>query len=254
MTAFKYKNPPIVEAFCEIFFVGSEWDSTIPGSFYQRVRESYPDKQELTRFGVTFQVAPQGQVNAQGTPDKPLMRFYKRDKSQLIQLAENLLTVNQLKPYCGYERFQSDIDKAIRVYIDVAAPKTVERIGLRYVNQINIPSNDFDLAEYLKLLPGVPEDVASAITGFTTRLSLVARHPQHQVYVTLSTAPPISEGSATLILDLYDTVQMHNDANVESILKVVTEAHDNIGHVFEGVITGKARELFGEIEYERSSK
>jgi uncharacterized protein (TIGR04255 family) len=254
LTEFKYKNPPILEAFCEIFFAGSEWDDTIPGSFYQRVQGTYPDKQQLTSFGVTFLFAPQGQVNAQGRSDKNLMRFIKHDKSQLIQLAENLLTVNQLQPYCGYQQFQSDIDKAIKEYISIAAPKKVERIGVRYVNQIIIPSDNFDLSEYLKLLPGVPEDVATAITGFTTRVSLVARHPDHQIYVTLSNATPISEGSTTLILDLYDTLQVHNDANVESILKAVTEAHDNIGHVFEGVITDKARELFGEIKHEHSSK
>ena len=29
----KYRNPPVVEALCEIYFVGSQWDNTIPGLF-----------------------------------------------------------------------------------------------------------------------------------------------------------------------------------------------------------------------------
>lgn len=29
----RYKNPPVVEALCEIFFDGSQWDSTLTGLF-----------------------------------------------------------------------------------------------------------------------------------------------------------------------------------------------------------------------------
>ncbi len=244
MTAFKYQNPPIIEALCEIFFAGSEWDATIPGSFYQIVRDAYPNKREIPRFGLTMQVA-QNQLSAQGTLDKSLIRFSKQDESQLIQLAENLLTINQLKPYCGYEQFQSDINKAVETYIGVAVPKVVERVGVRYINQITIPLNDFDSTDYIRVSSGVPEEVASVITGFATRIGLVARHPHHQVYVTLSTIPPFAEGSTSLLLDLYDTVQLHNDSTVDVIINAVIEAHDNVEHVFEGVITDKARALFG---------
>lgn len=252
MTAFKYKNPPIVEALCEISFVGSKWDSTHYGSFFQNVRERYPKKQELARFGVEMQLA-QGQLSAKGTSDKPLMRFIKQDDSQLIQLAENFLTINQLKPYCGYEEFQQDIEAAIKEYFELAAPQGVERIGLRYINQIVIPAHSFDLGEYTKLLPGMPEDVTTVITGFTTRLGLVAHHDKHQLLVTLGTLPSTVEGTTMLMLDLYDTVPLPNDTDFEVILKAVNEAHENIEHIFEGVITDKARALFEETKNELDS-
>ena len=30
----RYQRPPIVEALCEVYFTGSQWDSTVPGLFY----------------------------------------------------------------------------------------------------------------------------------------------------------------------------------------------------------------------------
>lgn len=246
MTAFKYKNPPIIEALCEILFVGSKWDSTHYGSFYQSVRAKYPKKRELARFDVEMHLI-QGKLNAQGTQDKPIMRFFKQDESQLIQLAENFLTINQLKPYCGYEEFQKDIEAAIKEYFDLAAPQNVERIGMQYINQIVIPADNFDLGEYVRLLPGVPEGVASAVTGFTIRVGLVARHDKHQALVTLGTLPS-TEGGTTLMLDFYDTVALPNDASLEVVLTTINEAHENIERLFEGLITDKARALFEETE------
>lgn len=195
----------------------------------------------------------QGKWNAQGTSDKPLMRFIKQDDSQLIQLAENFLTINQLRPYSGYKEFQKDIEAAIKQYFDLAAPQGVDRVGLRYINRIVIPANTFDLSEYTKMSPGVPEDVITVITGFTTRLGLVARYDKHQLLVTLGTLPSTVEGSATLMLDLYDTVPLHNDSNFEVILTAINEAHENIEHVFEGVLTDKARALFEEIKDKHDS-
>ena len=43
----KYKKPTVVEDLCEIYFVDSKWDSTVPGMFYDRIKEEYPEKKEL---------------------------------------------------------------------------------------------------------------------------------------------------------------------------------------------------------------
>ncbi|RMH08650.1 MAG: hypothetical protein D6704_02710 [Nitrospirae bacterium] len=42
----RYRKPPVIEALCEIYFAGSSWDETIPGAFYQQIKDDYPKKQQ----------------------------------------------------------------------------------------------------------------------------------------------------------------------------------------------------------------
>jgi len=42
----KYRKPPVVEALCEIYFAGSNWDETVPGRFYDRVKDNFPVKRQ----------------------------------------------------------------------------------------------------------------------------------------------------------------------------------------------------------------
>ncbi|MBI4566163.1 MAG: TIGR04255 family protein [Planctomycetes bacterium] len=43
----KYRNPPVIEALCEIYFAESAWDDTIPGRFYERVRDRFPSTKQI---------------------------------------------------------------------------------------------------------------------------------------------------------------------------------------------------------------
>lgn len=43
----KYRNPPLIEALCEFQFVPTQpWDLTIPGFFYEKVKNDFPAKQQ----------------------------------------------------------------------------------------------------------------------------------------------------------------------------------------------------------------
>ncbi|NLI56111.1 TIGR04255 family protein, partial [bacterium] len=96
----EYKNPPLVEALCEFQFIPLQpYDSTIPGLFYEKIKEEYPEKQE--QVGINFQL----QATEKGFEQKiiqnfpPKIQFFKSDKTSLVQIARELLVINCLKPY-----------------------------------------------------------------------------------------------------------------------------------------------------------
>ncbi len=39
-----YREPPVVEALCEIYFADSTWDDTVPGTFYEEIKDEFPVK------------------------------------------------------------------------------------------------------------------------------------------------------------------------------------------------------------------
>jgi len=53
----KYKNPPLVEALCEFYFIPQQlYDLTIPGLFYDEIKEDFPEKQEQWGIGSKLQM------------------------------------------------------------------------------------------------------------------------------------------------------------------------------------------------------
>jgi uncharacterized protein (TIGR04255 family) len=59
----EYKNPPAIEAVCEFrLSPETEWDITIPGLIYERVKEKFPIKEQRTFQNV--------EISSEGSPGK----------------------------------------------------------------------------------------------------------------------------------------------------------------------------------------
>jgi uncharacterized protein (TIGR04255 family) len=94
----KYRNPPVVEALCEIFFEGSEWDDTVVGQFYDRVKERFPQRRQVELQKAQFTIG-KGHSAAGIHRMPPQMLFLTEEGSSLLQIRQDLLVVNQLRPY-----------------------------------------------------------------------------------------------------------------------------------------------------------
>jgi uncharacterized protein (TIGR04255 family) len=149
-----YKKSPIVEAVCEIQFgEESPWDPTIPGRIYERVRNTFPTLRQAERVTVNLALNPEEFGPQFGTVS--LMQFLRKDEKALIQVGVNLLSVSVLKPYPSWPKFLALIKRGFNAYSDVAPPKTIRRIGLRYINQIEVPGHDIRLEDYFEFCPHI---------------------------------------------------------------------------------------------------
>ncbi len=235
----KYKKSPIIEALCEIHFSESQTDSTLPGLLYEQIKDKYPLKEQISQNSFEIQFEQSG-ISSQKILQTPMMRFFNQDKSELIQVANNLLTVNRLIPYEDYESFVESIKTAIKKYVDVAQPKFVERIGLRYINHIFIPETLVNSDDYFAYLPRIREHY------FNIQLSLELKsfHDNHASFITIATIPNKNQG--VFLLDIYDNLKKNQQIDLENIEQDLNESHENVERIFENVITDKTRELFEE--------
>ena len=85
------------------------------------------------------------------------MQFLQEDEGAMVQVGPNLVAVNHLKPYSNWETFKQMIARSLEAYKKVADPQAINRIGLRYINRIEIPDQrKVEIEDYVLAVPQVP--------------------------------------------------------------------------------------------------
>ncbi len=240
-----YRNPPVVEALVELFFEGSTWDITAPGSFYERVKDRFPKKGQREQVELEVALRPGG-ANARMESGGRRAVFKSEDESRWVQVGGDVLVVNQLRPYPHFEAWSPTLFKMLAIYRELAQPANISRLGLRYINRVTIPRLSFKLEHYFRAFVDIPDDLSDGHEEFLMRVQLRPPHSGHRLLFTLGTAQPEKAGSASLLLDLYDTVTLDEEGSFDLVRERLDEAHANVEHTFERAITDATRALFLE--------
>jgi|SRR5450755_1500900 uncharacterized protein (TIGR04255 family) len=248
LTGKKYKKSPIVEAVCELQFEeSSSWDLAIPGLVYEKIRTRFPIRRQAARITLGISASEEQAGPQFGTV--PLMQFLRKDEKALIQIGPNLLSVNILKPYPSWQKFLPLIKKGVHSYCDVVLPKGIQRIGLRYINQIDFPDKNVKLEDYLEFRPftgpNLPQDFGPFIVG----IQVPYENSRDILSIRLASLPNtgISEDNAAMILSLDYVLLKRGEVALDDVFDWVETAHSHIEEVFEASISKNLRNLFEEV-------
>ncbi|MBV8265707.1 MAG: TIGR04255 family protein, partial [Planctomycetaceae bacterium] len=75
----RYKNPPIEEAVCDFQFApGTDWDPTMPGLLYEKLRDTYNEKPRQQQL---IEAQVQG-VNSEGSPSVSFQHRFGKTRVQ----------------------------------------------------------------------------------------------------------------------------------------------------------------------------
>ncbi len=241
----KYENPPIQEALCEIFFSQPEWDNTMPGLFYEQIKKDHPNKTQIKQLNVEVNVGDNKHA-AKFSDNEDRIQFRNVDGSQIVQLASNLLVVNQLRPYPHFEAWLPVVRSTFEIYDRFAKPKGIEKIGVRYINRVLIPKLKIQMEDYFNVYPQLPKELGDQHGPFMMRFELFPKNPKHQLFITFATSPSNEPNSIAFALDIYDTFSNPESKSVDSVIKIAAESHDNILTAFENSIKDSLRAVFQE--------
>ena len=246
MVSRQYSNPPIIEAVCEFrFTTDTEWDLTIAGLVYDQVKNDFPNKEERAVREVTISGGPKGMEQQVRTTQR--MVFLTTDKKTLIQVGPHLLAVNRLKPYPSWDEFKPQIEKAFAALNHTLEQvRGLERIGLRYINRIEIPSKTVDLDQYFEFRPFLGERLPQNMTGFIIGCMLPFFESRDVCKVQLTNAVPEQPDTGAFLLDLDYFVTKPQAVSPDQALEWVETAHAKVESLFEGCISDRLRKLFEE--------
>lgn len=238
----KYKNPPIEEAVVEFrFALESESDLTIPGKLHEHpnIKRQYPGRPRTQKL--LEPVIPAGS-------DQPVVREGVRvqlvndNGNRLISLGLNVLSVNVLRPYDGWDQFQPRVETALRAYTDVAQPTGISRIGVRYINKIIVPRNDIKIEDYIQYHLPAGSGLPTQLVGFWNRIEYKYDEFVKLLFNQVKVEAP--EGQTAFVLDLDVYWEATEAISLDSIMKIVDDLHKREGEAFEAIITDATRELF----------
>lgn len=239
----RYQNPPIVEAVCEFRFPpDSPWDLTIPGLVYDRLKGTFPQKRSAPTFGFDIRLG-QGSVEQRLEPTTR-MQFLREDGNALVQVGPNLLAVNHLKPYPGWKAFAPMIQQAYRAYVETAPPTAIHRIGLRYINRIELPGPRVELEEYLNFYPHLGDDLPQDYREFTVRIQTAFNALRDGLQMILTSADAGNADVNVFVLDMDYFLAKPGAISMDEAFSWVDEAHDRLEQIFEGCISDKLRQVF----------
>lgn len=242
----KYKNPPIVEALCEFrFFSTQPWDFTIPGLIYERVKGEFPEKQQ--RGGIIGFEWPfwERKIDQVIPPFLPWIQFWKKDKTALIQIAPDILVINQLKPYPSWGKFKSLILNNFGVYKEIANPRGLKKITLRYINKMDFDKKDFELKKYFQYFPSIPDTLPRIQDSFFVS-SEFSYEEGEKLILTLGNTISPEPNVVSVTLDISYLIVVSGHLSFDDIPNWLEKAHERIRVAFETSITDETRIKFEE--------
>ena len=149
------RKDPIIEAVCEFQLDAPDWDWTVPGMVYRRIKDDFPEKREASHINFSIEERPNG-MHPSAQTSMGRMQFWSRDQKQLMQVGPQHFSVHQFKPYTGWPIFKAHIEKLLADYEQEAPFRAIRAMSLRYVNQIQMPQGIEDFEHILRALPQVP--------------------------------------------------------------------------------------------------
>lgn len=245
----QYKNPPLVEVFTEFFFQpaeGVEWDSFLVPKYFKAIARDFPNRKRMSSVGIQVRMAGDGTSPEfqQIGPPTPRHRFTSENEKTLVQLGDNLLVVNQLPPYYGWEKYAPTVVECFGVYARLWKPQRAVRAGVHYIDKIDLPEVETGLERYFNLLPVLPEFPPEPATNLTMSYEVPGANTGDILVVTMKQQPSANPDGMTFLFqwDYVATGGLPNDRS--AVQTWLDQAHDYLSRLFLNTFTHECRKLF----------
>ena len=238
----QYPNPPVAEAVCEILFVADpEWDVTSPGRFYPLIQQEYPAKPKQQAV-IGAEVLPTESGGFRVTQLSKVM-FSSGDAEHQLGIGPLGLSIHESPPYAGWDAdMRPRIERVVRGYAAFDPARTVQRIGIRYINALPHCETIADARRFVRFVPEPVEGLPHRATNFLARAEFVY---DDETRVIVAVGPGQREDVKKLVLDI-DVVRMGLTLVLEPdlVLAIIDQSKAKLTEAFEALITPEAKEIF----------
>lgn len=210
-----------------------------------KLKAAYPETQPLQKFEVKVDQTG-GQVNV--AHNQQGFRLANADQTDIVILDARNLTVARLAPYPGWEHLRDRANSAWQRWKAETPRHPIERIGVRFINRIDIPVMDDDsiaISNYLNFCPYAAPITDAAMLNFLLRVTVPTYDPQWIANITTTTLGATQvpkHHSLILDIDIFRTAEI--PIRDDLLWPIIDAARLIKNDLFERCITAATRNLF----------
>jgi uncharacterized protein (TIGR04255 family) len=184
-----------------------------------------------------------GVLTATAKQDQVGYAFVGAEGKHVVQFGVNGFTFSRLAPYQTWEQLRNEAKTLWESYRQIVGALPVVRVGLRYVNQLDLPMPIRDFRDFIRFYPEVSADLSQDLAGFFLQVQVPQEDLGAMLILNEAMVPPSGPGVVSVVLDIdvfKQGLKLESDGEVWSILEAF-RLKKNL--VFEGCITNRTREL-----------
>jgi len=196
---------PIVEAVIDIRGVfKKKWNEGEIRDYLKEKLPSYSKSEVLKEQKIHFSSDKLSEAKVEDLGSAGL-KFHSDDKLHIAQFNKSQFVFSRLTPYEDWSQFSNEAIKIMLLYSELLEPEECRRIGLRFINRIEILDDRVELSDYFKSAPqSLREDLDWPFSGFLHR-DVIQVPTTPYVFNLMKTIQPSqnpTNQSAGLILDI----------------------------------------------------
>jgi uncharacterized protein (TIGR04255 family) len=237
---------PVREALIDIQF-----ESPVPIEVVHQVAErtggTFEKSSPIWEAIVGLNIGADGTHEASSNSSARGVRLDSTSPPHVIQYRTNGFAFSRLPPYTTWEGLRDAAKEAWENLVRATSPFFINRLAVRYINEIALPIPFHDFSEYLECPPEVPEGLPQAVGAFLQRVIIPDDQFQCVSIITqaLEDQSSIVKDSVTIVLDVDVHRRVHIESgNSEAIWTALEELRMQKNRMFFGHITEKTAEIY----------
>ena len=243
----KLATPPITEAVIEIRFSPNE-HVTLDHlkTFAEATKSRYPKRAPLYVMSGQFGVSPEGDAKARSTAQAVGLRLTNVEGNRTCMARIDYISVSFLPPYTPWPALAEAAHETYDKYRKIVPQEQVIRVGMRYVNRLNLPLIEGqDILELITTEPRFPKGIPELLSGFETTVYLPLETNSGAI-VRQRLEPPSSpdQKGVPFVLDIDAFFQTEKGIDEPRIWKILETLREHKNAIFFGTVTDKGLEPY----------
>lgn len=242
-TSRRYPRAPIAEAVIDLHVEPRDGLALADlESFAAEVQRDYPTRKK--RFQAQGRIEIGDQLSTSASSRQVGWAFVTSDEKHVVQASLDEFTFSRLAPYESWDPFRCEARRWWRVYRQLTAPQRVTRLGVRYINRIDIPAAHVEMKDYFRTSPEISPDLPQTMEAFFLHVTLPQDDIDCHAVLNETVVPSVTAGTTSVVLDI-DLFRMAEvPADDQAIWELFETLRSRKNVIFEACITDRTRELF----------
>jgi uncharacterized protein (TIGR04255 family) len=236
-----YARAPIVEVILQLDFAGAPTSPNELAAFTVDLAQTYPTRDELRGFEAQIQFGPQG-MQAVTTQQAPPSGYQLKDAKshRLVRAFPTAISFHEIQPYQGWASFIGEAHQVFGVYLRRVPRTELSRIGLRYINRIDLPLDAGEIRSWVRSAPDIPEGLPQLVSSYSSEMAMPQPDlPGVTAVMRQALLIPDSPLSIPVVVDIEMVCQA--SVPVPALWSFVEWLHERENMIFERTITDRVR-------------